>query len=176
MKDKLSNVPSEILTQALHDLAVVEKRKGFKIYMNDWMTKDTNKGICEVCLAGAVMVNTLGVNSPESGKLDYFKANTPTYKPLVSQLIITHNGDTDGDKLTTKLRFLNDMREGNYEEGFDRLARAEVITKDTAKELGTLLGSYYPDCDEQDFSDYDNKDLFINHICAVIGTLQAHGA
>ena len=69
-KPKLKNKPSQIIRQALDDLALVEKNKQYKIAMNntfheyfpkgmsifdDGGEKTVTKPFCEVCFAGAVM-------------------------------------------------------------------------------------------------------------------------
>ena len=56
LPDKLS----ELIELAIHDLQAVEKDRRYVVNMCYWhMPMD---GVCEVCLAGAVMAGTLGVS------------------------------------------------------------------------------------------------------------------
>lgn len=177
MKDKLSNVPSEILLQALHDLSVVESMPKYSIYMSEWM-RSKEDGTCSVCLAGAVMVNSYGRVSPNKGKhLNSFEISDSYSGEFALHLNVTEATYTN--PIAAKMRFINNIRQGDYADAFINLSRAGIIT-DTTEDA--LIWAFKHSNDEDrfdhsdDFSDYDNKELFINHICAVIGTLQAHGA
>lgn len=64
----LPNKPSALILLALHDLAKVERQKTkFVVDMSSWVERLNGK--CAVCLAGSVMVSTLGVPLPE-GRYD----------------------------------------------------------------------------------------------------------
>lgn len=58
--------PSELLRVALDDLRVVEKMPAYSINMETWHSPDSDSppgSHCYVCIAGAVMVNTLNVGT-----------------------------------------------------------------------------------------------------------------
>ncbi len=61
---KLAKKPSNFIRQALEDLEVIEKKEGYAINMSTF--HDPTDNICEVCLAGAVMANTLGCDPKKS--------------------------------------------------------------------------------------------------------------
>ena len=62
VKDKkLPYYPSELLKLALDDIAVVKKNKIYHINTSVWHTANVNT--CSVCLAGAVLANTLKASS-----------------------------------------------------------------------------------------------------------------
>ncbi len=72
--------PSEILLIALADLAKAEQDPKYRVCMSVWHMYDS--GVCEVCLAGAVMAFSL------SSKRDEDKApeDFPTYEPVLMAL------------------------------------------------------------------------------------------
>lgn len=53
----LPDKPSELIRVALADLAKVERSKKYRVEMGTW--HEPVDGVCEVCLAGAVMAKTL---------------------------------------------------------------------------------------------------------------------
>jgi len=57
LNKELSDIPSELLTQALEDLKLCEQNPNVKINMNDWYERDNN--ICYVCLVGSIMYNNI---------------------------------------------------------------------------------------------------------------------
>lgn len=64
----LPDKPSALILLALHDLAKVERqKKKFVVDMGAWVERLNGK--CAVCLAGSVMVSTLGLPLPE-GRYD----------------------------------------------------------------------------------------------------------
>lgn len=58
-EDTLPETLHELLSLALDDLEQTERKPGFRIVMNDWIVV-ADDGVCEVCLAGAMLVNRLG--------------------------------------------------------------------------------------------------------------------
>ena len=117
---KLSNKPSKILLQALQDLEAVEKIKGVKINMSDWVVGkfDANSNACEVCHAGATMINRLGCSINDS------------HSPY----------DIRFDQATqSKLQFINYVREGQISEGLRDLNLGGVITY---KQLTSVLKNF----------------------------------
>ncbi len=90
LKRRLPSTPSKLLRLAVKDLKAIRRRKGYDIKMSIWhdgTDADGNAGTtCSVCMAGAVMANTLKVPrtlnfepdncSPNSSKLyaiNYFR-------------------------------------------------------------------------------------------------------
>ena len=63
MKDRLPELPSAFLRLAITDLRSIIDNPAYEIYMNSWHEPALNSkyGKCAVCLAGAVMANTLDV-------------------------------------------------------------------------------------------------------------------
>ena len=57
---KLPDTLSGLIRVALVDLCKCEKDDKYDIFMEDWHTPQ-DSGICEVCLAGAVMAQTLDI-------------------------------------------------------------------------------------------------------------------
>ena len=60
----LPDLPSALIRVALTDLQVIQKNPAYNIKMSMWhMTLvDDEETICQVCLAGAVMANTLNAD------------------------------------------------------------------------------------------------------------------
>jgi hypothetical protein len=59
---ELSDVPSEMILQALEDLESVEKDPAYKVDMLEWhLPATTMRPHCEVCFAGAVMARRFDV-------------------------------------------------------------------------------------------------------------------
>lgn len=54
----LPNLPSALLRLALDDLAKLEANPNYVVNMAVWL------GNCQACMAGAVMLNSLGVTEP----------------------------------------------------------------------------------------------------------------
>ena len=87
----LPNKKSELLTLALRDLEVVEKDNKYTVDMGDYYHQTMNS--CYVCLAGAVMANTLDAESIVIGIRNRVYTNM------------------FGEDNKNKLRWLNDVRE-----------------------------------------------------------------
>ena len=68
MTDKLPDKPSDLLALALSDLAKIEASPEYEVNMEDWH-QPKKSGVCEVCMAAAVMAKTL--------KVDRFKGYMP---------------------------------------------------------------------------------------------------
>ena len=64
VKVTLSRVPSVAITEALADLVKCERSPKYNVDMGHWYAPNAHiGGVCEVCLAGAVMAKRLG-NGP----------------------------------------------------------------------------------------------------------------
>lgn len=68
--EKLSDIPSEFLLEALGEFEKVEQTPGFTVEMGWWLTpaSESLSGTCEVCLAGAVIAARCGI---EEGRTAY---------------------------------------------------------------------------------------------------------
>lgn len=53
---------SELLRLAIADLQSVAKDSRYKVVMANWHSPSQSTATCEICLAGAVMVKTLGAD------------------------------------------------------------------------------------------------------------------
>ncbi len=95
---RLPKTPSILIKLALDDLNKVERFKGYRVDMNSWHLYSEKSEICAVCLAGAVMVQTL--KAPQNESI------YPSTFPL----------DTNG-----KLAALDFFRLGSVGHGFNRL-------------------------------------------------------
>lgn len=63
MNEKLlPDKPSELLRLAIADLRSVAKDSRYRVAMSEWHNPTLGRSACYVCLAGAVMATTLGVN------------------------------------------------------------------------------------------------------------------
>lgn len=59
----LPDKPSEILREALADFDIIAQTPGYAIEMGWWLTPASRSGgLCEVCLAGAVMARRYGAD------------------------------------------------------------------------------------------------------------------
>ena len=61
MSNELPDKPSELLALALFDLEKVERSSEYEVIMGDWH-QPKKSGVCEVCMAAAVMAKTLKVD------------------------------------------------------------------------------------------------------------------
>ena len=60
--------PSKLIELAMKDLALCEKTPGLQVNMYVWLSNSVNTPtVCKVCLAGAVMYQSLGIR-PRSGR------------------------------------------------------------------------------------------------------------
>ena len=60
----LPSLPSALIRLALNDLLACERDSRYAVDMDDWhwpTTDDRGRKVCRVCLAGAVMAQTLGL-------------------------------------------------------------------------------------------------------------------
>ena len=124
----LPKIPSKLIRLALKDLEWVEKRK--KIYKVDMYSWHEPNSHCSVCLAGAVMANTLKCDPKDEVRpeyiprnklqlraLDYFREGFVRYglSNLIGQRVTKFSGDQIGNRVITeysdnKRRFKSQMR------------------------------------------------------------------
>jgi hypothetical protein len=72
---KLPRVLSKLLRLALKDLRVVENMPGVQVCMGVWHDYNNRNKVCSMCLAGAVMAQTLKVKTTHSCTPDSFEVN-----------------------------------------------------------------------------------------------------
>lgn len=102
-KNKLPDLPSELILLALKDLEVIENSDDYEVDMLNWHMFDGDK--CLVCLAGAVMVNTLNHD-----------INTDSYPDIF-------NKDT-----CDKLYALDEFRKGHINIALDSMSSATEVS------------------------------------------------
>ena len=107
-KDILPNKLHEIAQMAYDDMILIEKSKNFSINMNCWLEIDKEHKTCEVCLAGAVMINRLNIS--------------PFYNTL-----------NFSETLEKKLDWLDWLRDGILI--FDKLSFIQELSEKKKKEL-----------------------------------------
>lgn len=61
MTKKLPKKLSALLRLAVRDAKACEKAPNYKLVMRDWHFPNKTEKVCQVCMAGAVMANTLRV-------------------------------------------------------------------------------------------------------------------
>jgi hypothetical protein len=100
----LPSRPSALIRVALADLRKVETQPDiYRVNMDVWHRDHRTDGICEVCLAGSIISQSLGAHPGE------------------------HRGPEDFDQETTwKLYALNEFRVGNVFDGLCYLDRADL--------------------------------------------------
>ena len=70
---QLPSKPSDLIELALQDLESVEKSPKYEVYMSEWHAYTPGADICSVCLAGAVMAQTLKVRRKQFKSPDEIK-------------------------------------------------------------------------------------------------------
>ena len=93
----LPDKASELIRVALKDLEACEKSEKYHIYMGTWHEPEPTERPCAVCLAGAVMAQSLGAKTSEM------------YEPV------------DFDENENKLEALNEFRDGDLAAAFEWL-------------------------------------------------------
>lgn len=121
---KLPNKPSEILRLALTDFETMESSTNVYIDMTDWV-KDCYGG-CSICLAGAVMKNSLNISGID--ELSY--------------------------ENKSKMEFINCIRLGNISMALNSLNLYSDGEKFEADIEVPSPISYYSEGEEQDFKNY----------------------
>jgi len=79
-RDIRTLLPSDLIDLALNDLEAVERNPKYRVEMRAWhepVGRGKNR-VCEVCLAGAVMANTLGCKPRDEVEPWYFDDCTLT--------------------------------------------------------------------------------------------------
>lgn len=94
---KLPGQPSKLIRLAITDLQIVEKTPAYRIDMDQWYTPYNDKFYL-VCLAGAVMVNTLKIPKNKN-----FGPDDTEYGDLLKALDRFRRGDIESAFLYLKL-------------------------------------------------------------------------
>ena len=113
--DALPEQLSELIRIALKDEAKAFKSKHYQVDMNDWHTPLFREGVCEVCLAGAVMAYELGIKPN-------LHATPGTFKD---------------EGLQRKLSALDEIRQGNIDYS---VAIMRNVAISDASDLLVMLG------------------------------------
>lgn len=132
-KNNLPDTPWELIRLAIADLEKVEALPDYEIDMEIWHIPQPN-GRCAVCLAGAVMVSSLGLN-------DYRVAFNPSYVAERSKLFALDRlrfGDTKSglEIMGWNYRDMPDIQITPYKHS------AEVFKKDMM-DLASCLEAYF---------------------------------
>jgi hypothetical protein len=154
----LPDKPSELLMVAMEDLEKIETMEKIKINMSSWVDN------CEVCHAGAVMINSLGVDAEKCWAP--FQLSSPDLKGKRSA--------------SEKLNAINDIREGNIFGFFECLGIENPwINEDDDEEIdfcgrdeNGFSPSYYS---ERKYDSEEDWNTYKNWIVSFIGILQAEG-
>lgn len=128
---KLPKKPSQLIRLALKDLETVEKMPGtYTVDMSIWHTPFRfTSGLCHVCLAGAVISQTLG-----GDPADYLEPSRFVRRGLFGLSTKTYD----------RLMALDSFRRGAIQEGLRALGYSKKIQKQCAG-LNLLLRVYYAD-------------------------------
>jgi hypothetical protein len=115
----LPTLLSELLRLAVWDAIATEQTPGYMLRMNDWHVPISTE-LCAVCLAGSVMVQTLGVPRNERLRPEDF----PEHR--------------------TALEDINDMRNGDVPDGLsgDERAAARLAFADVRTEFDDFCDGY----------------------------------
>ena len=115
--EKLPNTLHELLSLALKDLKKCEKDDDYKIEMSVWHepNQGTNIGVCEVCLAGAVMAKTL--------LEDPYEDKWPNLYP---------------EEIKNKLRAIEDIRTFDIKSAYERIIKVEIVQPEKYQALDSL--------------------------------------
>lgn len=143
--NKLSNIPSKMLKQSLEDLEAVMQNPLYGINMCNWHDFFVTENVCEVCHAGAVMANRLEGNRFQN----IYPAN---YK----------------NEISNKLIAIDCIRSGSFKNFF--------IILDVQKPE-SIPEHYSNFLDQESIEELSRENLpeYINHICTIIGILEAEG-
>jgi len=135
--DALPEQLSELMRIALKDEAKAFRSTHYKIDMDDWHTPLLGQGVCEVCLAGAVMAYELGMNPN-------MNASPGTFKD---------------EGLQRKLSALDEIRQGNIDYA---IAIMKNIAISEACDLLVLLGVpvAMEVCEHSRYRLYWRRDMF----------------
>lgn len=155
-KSQLPDKPSELLIVALADLEKCERSKKFHIEMAYWFMKNDNDGICEVCLAGAVMAQSC----PLPGMYQEGALFEPQDYP---------------EAVEKKLKALNYLRIGNIDDAFNLLSirRPKALPVQMVAESDYDAQTHYTEV-LHTLSQFDRKQWKL-HMLDLVGILQAEG-
>lgn len=151
----LSDVPSELLRQALADFLKMQSKPNVSVEMSDWVIFSHNMNACSVCHAGAVMASRFSVE-------DFGDDVEPQ--------------DFSG-KDKAKFLFINSVRIGALRQAFNHLREEKLLA-----ELPDFVVSDDPETDDSNMvpievaNYYHSSRLdYIHYIQGMIGILEAEG-
>lgn len=111
---RLPVMPSALLQLAMDDFERAVADPGIRIDMDSWMVRDEEEGICYVCLAGCVMLQTLNLNREN---------------PF---LILEQDVSRD---VSWRMRAIDEFRQGYVKNGVRLLLRINTLTKKEREKL-----------------------------------------
>lgn len=88
----MADTLSGLLRQAVRDVRKIEKMPGYSLAMNTWHAQDRLDEVCYVCMAGAVMVCTLGAPQRANSESIFAELNVAENKK-VSAIDLMRKGD-----------------------------------------------------------------------------------
>lgn len=135
---RLSHKLSGMLKQAVADKNAVAKLKRYRLNMGHWHTPTSNGEICEVCMAGATLVQR-GNGVTRFKRFNFFNTDSRVTP-----------------RTAAKMRAINEMRMGEMRQAFLELKSfdpnfAQTVTLDLAGDIiarslvGTNVGELAPD-------------------------------
>lgn len=98
--------PSKLIRVSVADIKEAHAKPGVYINMNMWVSL-TAEGVCEVCLAGAVLLKEIG----EQKMRDLMPSYMHSLDPYDIDILL------DDDVKSRKIRSLDDFRRGDVENG-----------------------------------------------------------
>ncbi len=122
-RQRLPNIPSKLIRLAVKDLEVVESKPRYVIGMGSW--HEARNNTCEVCLAGAVIANSLKISPLNKDRNDYPTKTFP---------------DCFDDRTSSKLKAIDAFRAGNIYTGLEHMGVNPIPRK--AKQTFQIT-SYY---------------------------------
>ena len=147
----LPSKPSELVELAIWDLKAIEQNPNYLIDMDSWHVSDIRQPKCWVCLAGAVMAQSLDIQPDMTVK---------PWDPIFDE----------DDSTKNKLEALDSFRSGDIYNGITHMC-PEFDTTEKADELLEKMGDdaniYVPEYDE-------SKESFYKGMEKVLGILKEH--
>ena len=143
----LPEYPSELLKLALNDIAVVKKSKRYRINTNVWHSP--NVVTCSVCLAGAVLANTL--------------KSCSFVNLITTSLKFKYIGGENGRDNCTKLEYIEllrqlELRAVYYD--FRNTLKQKNITGEEMEIVTGVRNKILKKLDKITTSNYSSKDVF----------------
>lgn len=164
---ELPDTLSALVRVALKDLLAVEAQpQKYTVEMSDWMVKDKQTGVCEVCLGGSVLAGTLGIDVSD-GNVDEYGG--PQYQSIDLFDLVHENKISE--KTHNKLHALDYVRLGpdDLQFALEELHMCDIENSD--------IEVYLPD--DLVFPDYEpyeiDAEVFKAYLAKLADNLEAVG-